>query len=221
MVRGPDILWGGDIRRFFPPAGKFDGVIGGPPCQEFTSLARPTIAAGKKPRFGNLIPEFERCVEEARPQWFIMENVPAAPRPVVKGYDVYSYVLNNRQCMDGNEPATQNRIRCISWGWLGSSRPPLMIDVCVFEAEKFERAAIRCLSSNSRKADARRGRKSTEDSLSEQIRKQGLPADFSLPAFHYKAAQQAVVNGVPLPMGRAIAKAVKEAIGQRIMQSSA
>ena len=31
-VRGPDVLWGGDIRRFHPPAGVFDGVIGGDPC---------------------------------------------------------------------------------------------------------------------------------------------------------------------------------------------
>jgi len=32
VVRGPDLLWGGDIVRFHPPAGRFDGVIGGPPC---------------------------------------------------------------------------------------------------------------------------------------------------------------------------------------------
>ena len=30
VVRGPDLLWGGDIRRFHPPAGVFDGIIGGP-----------------------------------------------------------------------------------------------------------------------------------------------------------------------------------------------
>src|SRR6185436_8832391 len=29
IVRGPDLLWGGDIRKFHPPAGRFDGVIGG------------------------------------------------------------------------------------------------------------------------------------------------------------------------------------------------
>ena len=32
VVRGPDLLWGGDIKTFHPPAGVFDGVIGGPPC---------------------------------------------------------------------------------------------------------------------------------------------------------------------------------------------
>ena len=29
VVRGPDILWGGDIRTFHPPPGVFEGVIGG------------------------------------------------------------------------------------------------------------------------------------------------------------------------------------------------
>jgi len=83
VVRGPDVLWGGDIRRFHPPAGRFDGVIGGPPCQSFSPLAHLVRANGHEPRFGNLIPEFERCVAEALPTWFVMENVPAAPHPLV------------------------------------------------------------------------------------------------------------------------------------------
>ena len=28
VVRGPDLLWGGDIKGFHPPAGVFRGVIG-------------------------------------------------------------------------------------------------------------------------------------------------------------------------------------------------
>jgi DNA (cytosine-5)-methyltransferase 1 len=49
VVRGPDVLWGGDIRRFHPPSGKFDGVIGGPPCQAFSKLANIVKAAGSRP----------------------------------------------------------------------------------------------------------------------------------------------------------------------------
>jgi DNA (cytosine-5)-methyltransferase 1 len=30
VVRGPDLLWGGDVKLFHPPPGKFKGVIGGP-----------------------------------------------------------------------------------------------------------------------------------------------------------------------------------------------
>ena len=40
VVRGPDILWGGDIGSFNVPTGKFDGVIGGPPCQLFSNGSR-------------------------------------------------------------------------------------------------------------------------------------------------------------------------------------
>lgn len=29
VVRGPDLLWGGDIRRFHVPAGRFNGIIAG------------------------------------------------------------------------------------------------------------------------------------------------------------------------------------------------
>lgn len=67
VVRGPDVLWGGDVHTFHPPAGVFDGVIGGPPCQAFSTLANLVRAKGHEPRFGNLIPEFERCVAEAAP----------------------------------------------------------------------------------------------------------------------------------------------------------
>src|SRR6476661_885323 len=74
VVRGPDLLWGGDVRRFHPPAGKFDGVIGGPPCQIFSRLRHLNPNAGK--RHGNMIPEYERCASCALPRWFVMENVP-------------------------------------------------------------------------------------------------------------------------------------------------
>src|SRR5260370_15463161 len=75
VVRGPDVLWGGDIRRFHPPAGVFAGVIGGPPCQAFSPLVHLVRAAwGESAITENLIPEFERCVFEVQPRWFLMEN---------------------------------------------------------------------------------------------------------------------------------------------------
>ena len=35
VVRGPDLIWGGDVHGFHPPMDTFDGIIGGPPCQCF------------------------------------------------------------------------------------------------------------------------------------------------------------------------------------------
>lgn len=97
VVRGPDVLWGGDIRTFHPPAGVFGGVIGGPPCQAFSTLANLVRAKGHEPRFGNLIPEFERVVDEAEPAWFLMENVPGAPTPDLDryGYGQHDFVVCN------------------------------------------------------------------------------------------------------------------------------
>lgn len=40
VVRGPDLIFGGDIRRFNPPAQVFEGVIGGSPCQDFSTARR-------------------------------------------------------------------------------------------------------------------------------------------------------------------------------------
>jgi DNA (cytosine-5)-methyltransferase 1 len=80
VVRGPDLLWGGDVRNFHVPAGRFDGVIGGPPCKRFSRLAHIVQANGYE-LAPDLIPEYERIVGEAAPSWFLMENVEAAPMP--------------------------------------------------------------------------------------------------------------------------------------------
>jgi len=87
VVRGPDLLWGGNIKSFRAPAGRFDGVIGGPPCQCFSRLVSIIKHNGYK--LGeNLIPEFERVISETQPEFFIMENVEGAPIPNVPGYRV-------------------------------------------------------------------------------------------------------------------------------------
>lgn len=143
-VRGPDVIWGGDIRRFHPPAGKFDGVIGGPPCQMFSSLARLVRANGHEPKFGNLIPEFERCVVEAQPAWFVMENVPAAPVPVVAGYGIHSFELDNSMLDSGDGWGNeQRRVRRISCGLRGREPVNLMrwIDLALFVLPDAQRAA--------------------------------------------------------------------------------
>ena len=224
VVRGPDVLWGGDIRKFHPPAGKFDGVIGGPPCQSFSPLAAMVRHNGHEPKFGNLIPEFERCVRESNPQWFVMENVPQAPLPEAPNYDVYSFILNNRQCFDGEgQPAKQNRTRRFSWGWHGEHRPQLMVDISLFENALWEPAAVGGnhgpggIAREEWRRAVKQGKCSrlpfnSKSAAAELCVAQGLPADHLDHApFTVSAKCKAIGNGVPLPMGRAIAKAVKEA----------
>ncbi|HEX6554911.1 MAG TPA: DNA cytosine methyltransferase [Ktedonobacteraceae bacterium] len=111
VVRGPDLLWGDDIADFHPEPGHFGRIIGGPPCQAFSRL-RYLVEYNGYETASNLIPDFEQCVEEGQPAWFIMENVENAPVPVVRGYQVHSQLLNNRKHGGG----IQSRTRCISFG---------------------------------------------------------------------------------------------------------
>jgi site-specific DNA-cytosine methylase len=71
---------------------------------------------GHEPKFGNLIPEFERCVERARPRWFLMENVRDAPLPVVPGYVVRSSLVNNRWFVDGDRGAEEAKLKAVANG---------------------------------------------------------------------------------------------------------
>lgn len=72
-------LDGRDIRhvpsRDVPDA---DGVIGGPPCQAFSPAGR---RGGTDDPRGRLFDEFNRIVEDKRPQFFIAENVQGLLNP--------------------------------------------------------------------------------------------------------------------------------------------
>ncbi len=93
---------GGDVRDFHPPAGRFDGIIGGDPCQSHSSLANLVRAKGLEPSFPDLGPEYERVVNEARPAWFLRENVPGAPDIKPDGYDVRTFMLDNSTLDSGD-----------------------------------------------------------------------------------------------------------------------
>ena len=213
LVRGPDPLWGGDIRKFHPPAGKFDGVIGGPPCQAFSKLRHLVKANGLKSA-ENLIPEFERCVLEARPVWFLMENVEDAPIPSIAGYRQYAFLLDNHWI--GGE---QRRKRRFTFG-CEQRRIDLREWIDYALLEDFRSAQGVCASGGvkpgiptGRKVRGRYLGWKTAAALKESIQLQGLPPDFckAMP-FTLEGKHRVVGNGVPLPMGRAIAKAVKRAL---------
>lgn len=98
VVRGPDILWGGDIHDFHAAPGYFDGIIGGPPCQVFSEAARFNGTSAV-----NLIPEFLRVVDEAKPHWAVMENVQGAipfgphwPRIMLEDFDCGGLTFRER-----------------------------------------------------------------------------------------------------------------------------
>ena len=206
VVRGPDLLWGGDIRRFHPPAGKFDGVIGGPPCQMFSPLGAVNRSQNKAPSYGNLIPEFERVVAEAAPAWFVMENVYRAPIPSVRGYAVRDMLLDAAWL--GSE---QGRLRRFSLGFGGGI--PFTFSIETLALHNPEPMPTVTTGPGGRATPhPRKG--GWRYSLADARRLQGLPHDFLEDApFTALGKLRAIANGVPLPMGRAVARAVKRALG--------
>ena len=227
VVRGPDLLWGGDIRNFHPPAGKFDGVIGGPPCQAFSRL-RHIVEANGYQTAPNLIPEFERIVAEARPTWFLMENVPEAPQPVVKAYGVVDQLI--RDVWVGGDT---DRLRRFSFGSklarniLDAPCNNFLIETLALHRPDPEHSAlasgggrpvpVAVGGNGKRKISHKSALKNygykTGDAFTNHLRLQGLPPDFLADApFTVAGKIKAVGNGVPLPMGRAVAKAVKRAL---------
>lgn len=226
LVRGPDALWGGDVRRFHAPPEVFSGVIGGPPCQAFSRMVHIVRAKGQTPK-PNLIPEFERVVSEAAPRWFLMENVPAAPEPVVEGYSVTSLLFNNRWAPEAPE---QNRERRFSFGSAGRL-VFLHPETCTFGNPSWERTVV---ATSSKEGALAKSRAELRDSTHRRAGKgrgvlpgqeprrsiercatlQGLPPDFLQDAPFTAAGKYEVIgNGVPIPMGRAIARAVRRSLG--------
>ena len=203
VVRGPDLLWGGDIKTFHPPAGTFDGVIGGPPCQFASNGNRGPMAKCHE----NLIPEFERVVTEAVPHWFLMENVLPAPLPSVPDYIVEAIVLQNRALGQ-----VQHRDRRFSFGTHDGRR--LHVQIAALEPAEFEYAVLASEHKGQTFPGAIGRKKYLKGrSLGRRCELQGLAADFTDTMPFTAAAKGLVIgNGVPLPMGRAVAQAVKRAL---------
>lgn len=198
VVRGPDPLWGGDIHNFHAPAGVFDGVIGGPPCQAFSPIGNVNRARwGDDSVMPDLIPEYRRVVTEAAPKWWVMENSPQAYAPFS---DAQVLTLDNTWL--GEMQARRRNF----WSNLRLSVDLLALLPCGSGSES---TVCSKGSVDWKGSRAARGARSLDDACELQ----GLPRDFCehMP-FTKEGKLKAVANGVPLPMGRAIAQAVKRAI---------
>lgn len=233
VVQGPDVIFGRDIKNFHVPAGRFDGVIGGPPCQLFSVMRHINPLAGKK--HGNLIPEFERIVGEAAPRWFVMENVRDAPLPNVPAYLVRSELI--RDVWVGGATLRQRRFsfgaRTLAGPYL---KVPFAVEQVALHTQEPEVSALAGGGAREvpvkmirdgkgghreKKRYGNSGKRSclgfggnSQDGLAQRLAAQGLPADFLKDAPYTAGAKSKLIgNGVPLPMGRAVARAVKRALG--------
>lgn len=206
VVRGPDLLWGGDIRRFHPPPGRFDGLIGGPPCQKHSIASQ---IAGTDAI--DLIPEFLRIKREAQPNWLVMENVlGAADHPEIPS-DWHRSILRDWDC--GGETA---RERCF-WTWPMQGAFRLRADG---RPQKSVMANTWKRGKSTSQYVADRGFLPGDLPVEEYGRLQGCQQLAEHLRNHDSRPSRSWIvhvlgNGVPLAMGRTIARAVAEAKGVR------
>jgi len=186
VVRGPDLLWGGDIRTFYPPAGVFEGVIGGPPCKGESKLAHLNGDVG-----ASLVEEFWRIVDEVQPEWWMMEAVTEHDAP-------YVLKLNNRWLGE-----KQHRKRYFHSGL--NLKPH--IEVALFEHPEWRYAVLAGHGGTQGTVTNRMAKYPWP----EACELQGLPPDFDIPPFKSQWKYEVIGNAVPMAMGRAIAKAIKRA----------
>lgn len=181
VVRGPDLIWGGDIRKFNVNSGIFHGIIAGPPCQDF-SKARRSEPTGNGLE---MIEQFKRVVEQAKPSWWLAENVPCVPDIQIDGYNWQR--LDLRASHFG---MSQRRLRHVQFGSVDGSQ--LVINRPSLETGTEPTA----LANDDR-------------STAELARLQGLPDGFDIPAFTRGELTKAIGNGVPWGIAKALAVAVQ------------
>lgn len=191
VVRGPDTLWGQDIRDYHFPGGRVDGVIGGSPCPSFSSLRRgPERGDGRE-----LVGEFLRVVAEAKPQWFLLENVPRVPNVAIDGYIVQRIDLCGADC-----GMRQMRRRHFQFGSVTGRG----LVVSRRDTPAIGRQGIRHVPA----AVASEGRRSGRRGWHDFCALQGI-APIDLPGMTLSARYRAVGNAVPLPMGILLAQSIK------------
>lgn len=179
VVSAGDLITGQDIRDFKTFTGRFDGVIGGSPCQDFSGLNRSPSGYSLE-----MIKEFERVVLESDCDWWLLENVKGVPDLVIEGY--------SHQRIDINQGWYEHysRLRHIQFG----SKSGEYLDIPA--GKMLPNCKPLALASDDRSFAVLRDI-------------QGLPDNYDLPSFNVEGKKRAVGNGVPASMGSVIAQAVK------------
>ncbi len=187
VVAGPELFLDQRIEEFHATAERFDGVIGGPPCQNYSDANRHRDTE----EGDRLVLEFLRVVREARPKWFLMENVRNVPHVQLRGYSV-----QRLDCTDWEFGGPTGRLRHIQFGH---------VDGWIIRPARTTSTRSVTLQPTLTTAPTGPG-----DRHSRRCAKMGLPT-LPLTALTKKARQRVIGNGVPWGMGSALAEAVMAA----------
>jgi DNA (cytosine-5)-methyltransferase 1 len=205
VVRGPDILFAQDIRIFTlagldcaelshagavtpqPGKSRFDGIIAGPPCQDFSrARRRPPSGHGIE-----MLHHLGRLITEARPEWWLVENVPGVPTIEIPGY-----VTQRFNMFASDFGLDHRRNRSFQFGSQGEK---LVIPRGRQSHLKLRPTPLASDYSRSRKRN-----------FAETCERMGLPRRFTLAGLSRAAQFRAVNNGVAVPMAYAVALAIRD-----------
>lgn len=192
IVSAPEKILAGDIRNFKGIAGKFDGVIGGSPCQSFSGLNR------NPDNYSNeMLYEFCRVVKECNPTWFLLENVVRVPTVTIDGYFVQRFNLSPTDL-----GFSQSRPRTFQFGTKSGRILQLP------EPIKYIGTPEPCLTASDFNKKHRR-------TFQEFCELQGFTTPPDLQNFTQTAKYRAIGNGVHLGVSAVIARCVLDSISSQ------
>lgn len=189
VVSAGDIIYNidGDIKNFKGIKNKFEGIIGGPRCQDFSVLNR-----NRPDKFNcygfDMLQEFKRVVLECQPNWALLENVRETPDLII---DDYTF-----QRIDINQSWYENVNRLRHIQFYSKKSNPLFIhfDRGVTDQDK-KNCDSAALASDNR-------------TFKQLLKLQGLNEDINFPDFTVKGKKKLIGNGVPLSIGYVLADSV-------------
>ncbi|QZO12608.1 DNA cytosine methyltransferase [Pseudoalteromonas piscicida] len=184
VVQAQDKILGGDICRFHPPKGRFDGVIGGSPCQDFSRLNRNPSNNSMR-----LLNEFQRVVGEAEPDWFLHENVVGVPEFEIHGYQTQRFHLDLAWFSDFS------RLRVFTFGSKSGVR-------------------LNPVTGSNRNTKGTAIVGGDERSFESCCEIQGLREPLNLEFLTLTAKKQVVANAVPLQLSYYVAALINESVYQ-------
>ena len=182
-VKADDLnLDGGDIRNFKAPANRFDAVIGGSPCQDFSRLNRNPKCYSLE-----MQGEYIRVVREASPTWFLYENVVGFPHFEIDGYTQQRFQLD----LAWFSPFSRRR------DFIFGHKEGILLNPII-------------KTNGATKGTAVTG--SDKRSFQTMCEIQGLPKDFDLPFLSLEGKKQAVANAVPFQLGDYLASLINSTL---------
>jgi DNA (cytosine-5)-methyltransferase 1 len=190
VVRGPDLVTGDRIEDFHGLPGHVDGIIAGPPCQDFSCLRRAKPSGHGKKMLSHLL----RVANECDCTWILVENVPGVPSLYFQGERMQRIDLTDIEC-----GGIQLRRR--HWQWWhrdGLQLHPTRL------TQSQARSVTPAVTATPRSTQPR--------NYHELCRRMGLPAPIHPAGWSHAAKCRAIGNAVTWPMATTMAAAASQAI---------